>query len=97
MYNDFIESVFVPLHKKPQRIKKYCRAAKKIAKRLLRDSKFDEQLMSPFINCKQTLQKQIQDRSTHNQESSNNNQESSGYESNNNQESSGYESINNSL
>ena len=77
MYNLSIESEYVPVDKKLKRMKKYCRAVKKFAKRLLKDSKFDEELMSQFINCKQILQKQIQESSNNNQESSNNNQESS--------------------
>jgi hypothetical protein len=72
MYNQSIESEYVPIDKKLKRMKKYCRAVKKFAKRLLKDSKFDEELMSQFINCKQILQKQIQESSNNNQESSNN-------------------------
>ena len=41
---------------KQKRIHKYCRAVRKFAKRLLRDSKFDEQFMSQFTNCRNILQ-----------------------------------------
>ena len=54
MYKTFVESKLDPA-KKQKRISKYCRAVKKFAKRLLEESKYDEQFMSQFINCKQLL------------------------------------------
>ena len=54
MYKTFVESKLDPA-KKQKRISKYCRAVKKFAKRLSEESKYDEQFMSQFINCKQLL------------------------------------------